>query len=167
MKLTIYWVERKFPGRLGIILRPRGNDWLDDELRSWKEEGVDIAISLLTHEEETELGLAQEKAISKKAGIEFHSFPIPDRGTPKPNNGFIKLAEKILQKLHQGKSAVIHCRQSVGRSSLLASVILIEDGLTGEEAIKAVHKARKVEVPETKEQREWILSVADAYSHKR
>jgi len=41
-----------WPGRLGIAARPRGGDWLIDELRSWRKAGVHVVVSLLTPDEE-------------------------------------------------------------------------------------------------------------------
>lgn len=40
METEIYWVPGPWPGRLGIIPRPRGGDWLGDEVRSWRASGL-------------------------------------------------------------------------------------------------------------------------------
>jgi hypothetical protein len=62
--------------------RPCGGDWLEDEIQSWRQAGVDVVVSLLTREEQTELNLADEEALCRANGIEFGSFPIVDRGVP-------------------------------------------------------------------------------------
>jgi len=40
---------------------------------------ISMLISLLECDEAVELGLAEEAALSTDAGIDFQSFPIPDR----------------------------------------------------------------------------------------
>ena len=37
MKAEVYWVPGPWPGRLGILPRPRGGDWLADALSPWGE----------------------------------------------------------------------------------------------------------------------------------
>lgn len=47
--------------RLSIARRPRGGDWLIDELRALKDDdGVRILVSMLSPEEEIELDLTAE-----------------------------------------------------------------------------------------------------------
>ena len=57
MRAELYWIEGPWPGRLAIVPRPRGGEWLEDEIRSWKQAGVNVVVSLLTNDEITELGL--------------------------------------------------------------------------------------------------------------
>ena len=47
MQVRIYWIDDFESGRLGIMPRPRGGDWLEDEIRSLKVSGVDAVVSLL------------------------------------------------------------------------------------------------------------------------
>jgi hypothetical protein len=70
------------PGPLSISARPRGGEWLAEELSAWRRAGIDIVVSLLEPEETSDLDLEQEKVNSEANGIEFHSFPIIDRGVP-------------------------------------------------------------------------------------
>jgi len=60
MKTDIFWIGGLAKGRLGVAPRPRGGEWLDDELRAWQAAGVDCVISALTPGEETELELTRE-----------------------------------------------------------------------------------------------------------
>ena len=53
-------INGRWKGQLAIVARPRGNEWLEDEVRSWRESGVDVIVSLLTSDENTELGLTEE-----------------------------------------------------------------------------------------------------------
>jgi hypothetical protein len=73
MRTEVYWVSGPWPGRLGIVPRPRGGDWLADEIRSWKDSQIDIVASLLTPEETAELDLLAEEALAREEGL-----PVPD-----------------------------------------------------------------------------------------
>jgi hypothetical protein len=66
MSCNIYSVDGEEPCRLGIMPRPRGNDWLEDEIRSLKQQGVNVVVSLLTTEESSELCLDDESTLCEK-----------------------------------------------------------------------------------------------------
>src|SRR6185295_405482 len=100
-----------WPGRLGILPRPRGGDWLADEVRSWRAAGVDVVASLLTPDEVTELDLQEEANHSREEGLEFHTFPIPDRGVPWSRREFAEFVRGLEKALESGKSVGVHCRQ--------------------------------------------------------
>src|SRR5438034_5772398 len=82
VKSAIYWIDGPWPGRLAIVPRPRGGDWLDEEIGALLAEGVNILVSALTKDEAQDLELIREGEFSKNNGIEFLSLPIPDRGLP-------------------------------------------------------------------------------------
>ena len=46
-----YWIDTRADGRIAILPRPRGGDWLDDEVRDWSRAGLNIVVSLLTSDE--------------------------------------------------------------------------------------------------------------------
>ena len=80
--MTVFWVNPGANGRLAIVPRPRGNEWLRDDLTALRRNGIDILVSLLTRAEAAHLGLEFEQAMCEAAGIEFRSFPIPDHSVP-------------------------------------------------------------------------------------
>jgi protein-tyrosine phosphatase len=162
MFTELFAVDGPWPGRLAIAPRPRGGDWLEEELSAWRQAGIDIVVSLLEPQEAAELGLEQEKVRSEANGMEFCSLPIADRSIPAPSLDTDGVLTKIDSKLRQGKHAVIHCRQGVGRAGLVAAALLIAHGLSPEEAIRRVSVARGVTIPETAEQKLWIETVAVA-----
>ncbi len=63
--MQIYWVDSEHS--LAIVPRLRGNDWLEDELVAMKRKGIDVLISLLTLEEQNELGLEAEQSACEQA----------------------------------------------------------------------------------------------------
>ena len=62
IEVTTYPVTAAAPYRIAIAARPRGNDWLCDEVSAFSREGIDTLVSMLTDEEAEELGLEQESA---------------------------------------------------------------------------------------------------------
>jgi protein-tyrosine phosphatase len=156
MRTDLYWVSGPWPGRLAIMPRPRGDDWLEDEVRSWQRSGVDVALSLLTPDEIAELGLADEAELCRANDIQYLSFPIADRGVPSSKVAFLELLTRLVEDLRGGKGIVVHCRQGIGRAGLIAVCLLILAGIDPETAIQRVSMARGCPVPETLEQRRWI-----------
>ena len=166
MKANLYWIERPGPGRLAILARPRGGDWLEDEVRSWKNAGVNILVSALTPDEILELDLENEKSLCRTNGIEFVSFPIEDRQVPPLLKSTRALAMALEQDLLAGKSVAIHCRQGVGRSSVLAACVLVLEGVDSETAFDSISRDRGCPVPDTPEQRQWVARFARESDYK-
>ena len=54
MRTELYWIEGPWLSRLAIMPRPRGGDWLEDEITSWRHVGIDTIVSALMKEESTE-----------------------------------------------------------------------------------------------------------------
>jgi len=160
MKTDIYWINGVWSGQLAILLRPRGGDWLEDEVRSWRQTGVDIVVSLLTTEEIADLQLAQEAELSQRHGVRFLSFPIADRGVPTSRRATMELVGMLDKALTEGKNLAIHCRQGIGRSALLAACLLIITRVDPDTAFQRLSAARGCAVPETAEQREWVKQFA-------
>ncbi len=164
MLTQVYWIDGPWPGRLGISARPRGGDWLIDEIDHWHSSGVDIVVSLLTPSEVEQLDLQNEGPVCRRSSVVFISFPIEDRLVPSSDADAIQLIEKLDAELFGGKNIVIHCRQGVGRSGLIAASVLIERGVSVPKAMERVGSARGAQVPETPEQLAWIESHAPTLS---
>ena len=158
--LVAYWISVPWPGRLAIVPRPRGGDWLEEEIRSWREAGLDVVVSLLTQNENTELELNQEELLCRAQGIQFYTYPILDRGVPASRRATTNLVGKLEKMLEAGKSVAVHCRQGIGRSSLIAALLLVSAGIGSEAALAQIGQERGCIVPDTIEQRNWIKSFA-------
>jgi protein-tyrosine phosphatase len=163
MRAEIYWIENAPKGRLAVLPRPRGGDWLEDEVRSLRASGVDVLVSALTPEEAAELDLGEEAACCAAGGIEFLSFPFADRGVPASAPDTLALVRRLAALVGEGKAVAIHCRQGVGRSAVLAACVLVSLGETPDRAFNRVAVARGCPVPDTAEQREWVLRFAQTY----
>ena len=152
----IYWIRAAGPGKLAVMPRPRGGDWLEDEIRGLKQLGIDILVSLLTPEEEAYLGLEEEGATARAHGLEFFSHPVLDRNVPDSPKETWTLAARLADRFQAGKKITVHCRMGIGRSPLLLACILVSRGLEPDDAWKAIGTARGLPVPDTLEQRDWL-----------
>jgi protein-tyrosine phosphatase len=160
MRSELYWIEGPWPGRLAIMPRPRGGDWLEEEIASWQHMGIDVVVSTLTKEEIAELDLAGEQEACIAGKIVFIAFPIEDRSTPPSRKATLELVHRLEQELALGKKIAIHCRQGVGRSALLAACVLTAKGVDPASAWERIAFVRGCTVPDTSEQREWVMRFA-------
>jgi protein-tyrosine phosphatase len=160
MRTELYWIEGPWPGRLAIMPRPRGGDWLEDEIASWRRVGIDTIVSALTEEESAELDLGREQQLCVEAGIDFIPFPITDRGVPSSTKTMIELVHRLEERLARGRKVAIHYRQGIGRASLLAACVLVVGGVDAATAFERIAATRGCTVPDTSEQREWVMQFA-------
>lgn len=162
MYSKIYWIDKStnFLGSLGIMARPRGNDWLKGELRWLKLRGVDCLVSLLESSEAYELGLSCESDLCRNHEIEFINYQIEDVNTPKDSDSFIALVKSLAGRIKKTEKVVIHCRMGIGRSSMLAAAILIHIRFDERKVFKIISKSRGMTVPDTDEQIEWIQTIS-------
>ena len=167
MGTNLHWVQGPWPGKLALAARPRGGDWLKDEITSWQRGGIDMVVSLLTGEEERELDIANEEAEVREQGMGFLSFPISDRQVPKSQRHLSQVVDTLDHELASGKSIVLHCRQGVGRAGLVAACLLLTGGIQPKAAISRLSAARGAPVPETAEQRRWIDQYAESFAATR
>lgn len=154
MRPALFTVDRPGPGRISTMARPRGGDWLGDEMAGLVGAGVTDLVSALTAGECAELGLAAEAGCAMAAGLRFHALPVPDRQTPVLGEVLPKL-EELAGRLRAGGHLVVHCRAGIGRSSLLAASVLVLAGTDADAAWAGIGRARGLAVPDTAEQRAW------------
>lgn len=139
------------------MARPRGGDWLVDEMRALRNAGADLIVSMLTPSEVQELDLHAEADAAAAAGLRFIALPTPDRGLP-DSTRFGDLVGDIADELQADRHVVIHCRMGIGRASLLAAAVLVSEGVSPHAAWEAIAEARGLAVPDTAEQRTWLES---------
>jgi protein-tyrosine phosphatase len=147
-----YWIN----DHLAIVPRPRGGDWLEDEMVALREAGIDLVVSMLEETEAAELGLEQEKAAADRAGLGFINFPIRDRNVPTDPQSFRSFVTNLEQQIENGKRIGVHCRACIGRASVTTASVLICSGVPHADAWRQVEMARGFPVPDTQEQREWV-----------
>jgi protein-tyrosine phosphatase len=154
----VFWINGDQAPHLAIMLRPRGEDWLEDEMLRLRANGVETVISMMEPAEAEWLGLAAERSAAEGAGMQFLSFPIPDTKVPGNVAVFRSFVAGVARRLVEGERIGVHCRGSIGRATILAACTLIQLGWHAGEALAAIEKARGMVVPDTEEQAEWIMS---------
>jgi len=164
MNADIYWITGAPGPPLGIMPHPRGGEWLEDEISSLRNQGVDVLVSLLTVDEVKELGLADEAAACRTLGIQFRSFPILDRSVPDSTPAALDFVRHLSQLRLDGKTVVIHCRAGIGPSSIVAGAVLTLEDATPTAALEMIAAARGCHVPDTAEQVAWVQGVLAAIS---
>jgi protein-tyrosine phosphatase len=113
-------------------------------------------LSLLTEAEEESLELHGESGAVEKNEMKFLNLPISDRQVPRSDAEFGEALEKVNGELSGGRNVLVHCRQGIGRSGLVAACLLVKKGMSPGPAVEVVSAARGLTVPETPEQRNWI-----------
>ena len=153
--MKVYPIADFALGRLAIAARPRGGDWLEQDLSRLKSDGWTVLVSALERDEEGELDLTQERIVSTALGLRYIAFPIRDRGLPEMNRALHMISD--LKRVHvNGGSVAIHCRMGIGRSSMLCGAVMVACGSAPDAAWRALASARQMSVPDTDEQRQWL-----------
>jgi len=153
----IFWIECEPKLPLALVLCPRGDHLLRDELAQLKQGGIQTLVSLLEKDEAAWLGLKDEGSMATEAGMQFLSHPFPDANVPPDSIGFRVFAAGLAGRLSAGEHIGIHCRGSIGRSTITAACTLIHLGWTPRKALAVIEAARGCPVPNTVQQEHWIL----------
>lgn len=146
------------PMPLAIVLCPRGGSMLLRDLSLFKREGIETLVSLLSEEQIRMLALAEEPAVATELGMDFVFHPLPDHHLPSDIKAFRSFVNDLARRLHAGERIGVHCWGSIGRATLAAACTLIHLGWEPANALAAVESARGCPVPDTDEQKEWILA---------
>jgi protein-tyrosine phosphatase len=155
---NVFWIEGEPRARLAVVLMPRPEDWLELDVRSYSDSGIETLVSLLEPREAALLGISLEEKLARRVGMEFINHPIPDVHVPSDTAGFRAFVSGLADLLRAGRSIGVHCRGSIGRSTVTAACTLIHLGWKPDAAIAAIRKARGCDVPDTEEQRKWIMN---------
>ena len=153
----IFWIKGNPPASLAVVLKPRGGDWLEDDLLRMKRDGIETLVSLLEADEADMLCLGDEGHLVEKIGLRFLSHPIPDVHVPPDTASFQTFVADLANRLRAGEHIGVHCRGSIGRATVTAACTLIQLGWTPRAALAAIETARGLSVPDTQEQEDWIL----------
>jgi protein-tyrosine phosphatase len=157
----LYVVPRAGPGRLALMAAPRSAPRLAADVGGLAASGVTDVVCLLPDAELAVLGLADEPELLARNGLRLHRLPVPDFGVPDAEAA-AALAGALTERLAAGASVVVHCRGGVGRSSMVAALVLVREGLGPDDAWRLLGSARGRRVPETREQRAFVATFAGA-----
>ncbi|MEP3348032.1 MAG: hypothetical protein ABJN34_03470 [Litoreibacter sp.] len=158
MTPSIFPIAAHYPGQLFIMPMPSATN-LEACIEHYRAQGVNTVISMLSVGEVEELDLQAEAGICADKRLGFTNFPIEDFGLPEAE-GFKALVRDISQRLRNGEGVAVHCRAGIGRSGMLTCCTLAGFLGSAEIAIDTVSRARGAEVPDTKEQRDFIAKIS-------
>ena len=153
---SLNWVQGIEPHRVALMPRPRGGEWLSEEVAGWRDSGVALVLSLLEPVEVRELELQAESKLCTAQGIQFLSFPIPDHGTPASSRELSDVLAQLHKELLSGKAVAIHCRAGIGRTGLVAGCLLHMLHVPYEEIFHLLSRSRGLAMPDTTAQVEWV-----------
>src|SRR5690348_6734699 len=125
MTPDLYWIRDLQPLRLAIMPRPRGGEWLADEIAAWSALGLQTVVSLLHQYEASELEITDAGELCERHGIRYRSFPILDRGVPDHEATLLTLVDELAASVRAGAAVAVHCRAGIGRSALVAGCVLL------------------------------------------
>lgn len=155
MSKDVCWIA---DSGFAIVMRPRGDHELEGDLVSLKNAGVQTIISTIEDREARVLGLTREPELAEHLGIRFISYPMRDRSTPSDREDFTRFVQSLAAQLATGEKIGVHCRGCIGRSTVVTACTLITMGWNAADALDAIAVAREFPVPDTEEQRDWILA---------
>ena len=157
LKPQIYKIKRIGIGHLFAMAKPVPGEYIEEEFAGIAKEGINLVVSLLEKKEEYSVGLSREEELCKANDMDFMSYPIPDMGLPDSVRGYRDVVKTIYKKVHSGASVVVHCRAGIGRTGIVTTGVLLRSGMDPEESFKLVSESRGIRVPDTEEQREWVV----------
>jgi len=102
-------------------------------------------------------------------GVEIRrmNFPVPDFGTP-PAGLMTRILNLIEEEMACGHPVYVHCLAGIGRTGTVVGCYLVNQGITGEEALAEIANLRTNvsswwhRSPENQDQVDFILSWADS-----
>ena len=153
----ILWIGTRPKVPLAVVLCPR-SDNLMQALVEWKEGGIETVVSLLEKDEAVWLGIGNEGSTAKELGLNFLSFPIPDANTPLNPAAFRAFVAGLADRLVAGERICVHCRGSIGRSTVTKACTLIQLGYTPDTTLATIEAARGTTAHDTKTQQRRILN---------
>ena len=95
--------------------------------------------------------------MAEEAGMQFLSKPLVDANVPLDVVAFRSFVAGLASRLTSGERIGVHCRGSIGRSTLIAACTLIHLGWPARKALRVIEEARGCPVPDTPQQERWIL----------
>lgn len=124
------------------------------------EQGARLMLSLTTAQELSQLKLETLASMCLEQGIKWVHAPIEDLQTPDQYfEAWWSLNHALMHDLlNDGHAVVLHCWGGLGRSGTIAARLLVERGLSPEQAVAQVREHRRGAI-ETPEQLQYVMSL--------
>jgi FHA domain/Cyclin-dependent kinase inhibitor 3 (CDKN3) len=150
--------EVNLPGRIGLAGTPGRKDPRAPEGPQNRELASDLErlvhryraerlVTLLergeyVRDEMDELCVPDLLVHAKRAGLSSDWTPLPDGDVPVSLDTLFMLVERILAEARDGRIVVIHCRDGLGRTALVAGCCLVALGASVGEALEVIDEVR-------------------------
>ncbi|MFP4273314.1 MAG: cyclin-dependent kinase inhibitor 3 family protein [Halothiobacillaceae bacterium] len=166
--LQIAGINMPGGGRIGLTFCPGKQDpqamtgaWSRDlaaDLAAIRDWGGNILLTLMESHELAALGVPDLGCKAELLGLEWHHLPIRDACVPDARFESLwpSVCPRLQNALGQGGSVVIHCKGGLGRTGLVAGLLLVEQGMSPTAALNRVRSARPGAV-ETEAQAQYLL----------
>jgi len=155
-----YHVTNIGNGSLHVMAAPKARQ-LHNHIRFLKMNGITKVLCLMEPDEMERVNIGAEEQTCLHEGIKYENFPIVDHSVTERDR-LQAMLKRVLEEIRAGENLVVHCFAGIGRTGIVSCGLLIEDGMTAEEAIDLVSEKRHLKVPETSEQTQFVKDYADA-----
>ena len=153
-------------GRLGLTLCPGKKDpsrsWdrdLKEDVRAIRAWGASTVVTLIEDHEFLLLAIEGIEREVRAQGMEWIHLPIRDVDVPdhRFEDEWMLAGARLHERLNCGDRILIHCRGGLGRTGLVAGLILVERGC---DPVTAVHRVRAVRphAIETAAQERYVMN---------
>jgi ADP-ribosyl-[dinitrogen reductase] hydrolase len=131
-----------------------------DAIRDW---GATAVVTLVEDHELVALQVTGIKDAVESRHMNWHHLPIIDVSVPDErfHGAWPKAGAALRHRLSNGFDIVVHCKGGLGRAGTVAATLLVELGLTPDNAINMVRAVRPGAI-ETREQEGFVHSRARA-----
>ena len=155
-------------GCLGLTICPgkkdAGSNWDRDlytDLQVIHDWGATTVVTLIEDHEFQMLEVDDFEAEVRAFGMEWLHLPILDVSVPDHHfeQSWRAAGDSVHHRLDAGERILIHCRGGLGRTGLVAGLILVERGILPEEAIRQIRAVRRHAI-ETSEQKDYVIHSA-------
>jgi ADP-ribosyl-[dinitrogen reductase] hydrolase len=125
-----------------------------DRIRDW---GAVAVVTLMEQHELARYGVAGLGAAVAARGMAWLHLPIVDVDIPRApfEAAWVTAGPRLHGWLREGRRVLLHCKGGLGRTGTIACLLLIEQGMQPEAAIRAVRAARDGTI-ETPAQVAWV-----------
>jgi len=148
VKPKLFWIPGPWRGKLAVASRPRGGDWLDDEINGWRKAGLDVVVSLLEKDEAAQFELDHEGDVAESKGVRFVFVPDsgPRRACIHTRGAFSIQHDFCRARSGQKRRGALPARDRA--FGLIAAGVLLASGMGVDKALAVVSAARGETIPE-------------------